>query len=1802
MNELGAGTPTNQAVADSSLHAPLVASPPPPMGRPRPPLPAPSPEDFEGQELVAVAAGLVPLVIALYALMSAGKRIDGSYRFMITFGIVGIHGVILLSVGTLLARRPLRVPAGRALVALAAVFAPFIAATSWAAPRNNLNLLITAAATGLGALAAWSYARLSGRNFRTILPLVGAILLLGLAGRVAGFFVPVFPRTTIVLHVAASLIACGVFLRPDRAIEPPGAIAMALAVPLAAIVISTWWSGGFNLERMAAIAVAMVWAMRALRPYFHDGAVTMFFGALFAMPLLLAGDGIHSRHLGLIVGVVAMLRTSAEFEGDPNVGAVDRHSPAWLASALWLLLTSTWAHDLRIIETLVGQPRGFGPASLVWVGLFALPMALPPLLLGRVRRRSMPPDAELDGLAPGAVAEITGWAVLTLATASALVPTSRNMWPLVSLAVAGGAALGSALWALSNPSAARRVAAHLLLLCAVWLFAVREDAVPMTLVASAAALVLALWPLVRGRVGREAGAVGFALFPVLIAEALVRGAPIPAAAAMLTVFGLVQLLRPPLEFPATRIAGPIALVAAVWIFLSGSAQTAHGLLQIPHLLRGDPLPIIGLLGAAMALPLFLLAQRQRRQSAQASSSDDSDLRPLELDPADPGVALEALGWTFIGLSAAIALVPAWDGWLSVVTLTVGWAAAVGIAWVNRTLLRRLGAHVLLVAACWALGWHVGSPIAAFSASAVACLLALVPIISPLGGRESAWVGCALFPFAVGEALARGAPPLPAAVLLGIFGIALLIRTPVSGFPWMRALGPPALLASAWLVLFRGVFVPPALGPAWLTLAAALALTPLALRFALADGPFVFVLEVLVGSIVLLLVDAQPAALLPLAILALGKNEIGFAAGASTLLLGAAGVVSYGPPVGVPVGAGAFLIAGGVFLLRPLPIDVQRLRTLGPLSIFLAPMVLLFVTQSGGRSWLAVEHFPLAAAVCLLPFVAWVRRSRGPGFVIWQTVVAAVALAILSIVAVFVLPPRSALAIEASCAALLALAAAVAASGPLGPEVSPVVWGFAALAAPIALIPMSIDPLHWPVAVVGAIEVMILGEAARRRTSPILAAWALWLGLLVSIWISVALGHQFLGDAPWALLAVAGAAVGLTGLLVLLRGRVWLGAPIFFLRPFIHVCLALASVSAAATVVLGPVSQTAEVVPSLLGLGMVGILAGWLSWQARIGWPLFLAAGSLVVGYVHLRLRTSFAGWLDHRDGLLAVAAGLGLTRLEGSWHVGEIPDPTSLPRAPDEIPFALPPLRIITAFLMGLSAVAFLNLRSPVDAMAPAVATLFFYRRSRIEVPVYAVLAVLFFDATVAALLTTARINSPGAYALPICASAAWFLRVYRDHLGHEEGALRAMPPLIALTVSGYEAFGSTAIAPTVVLLGIGVALVALWRRWFLTSHLVLGVVGLLLAGLDFALDHHIGTVSQPGQGMRLLPLFSFLAAVAGALVIRFGARLFIDPAEYRSPVVRGLLALAWLPLGVALVVGPSNTVIDVGLTLGALGAVAALAMYFGRFERLGWPLLVAGAAPILAYGFLRARTDWLDQLHRLDALVAIGAGLLLIGLERLVCKIADAPLDFALAAPEEIPFGIREIRLGTAVVMALSAVAFLDLHGPVDAVGPVLATLFFLSRARRDTPGYGLMALILSTTTLVLFLIDRRVTNPIAFALPLAAAAVLWMHVYREQLGYEANSLRTIPPLATAAVCVFQAINGDSILVPTLALVGIGLVLLLLSKLWHLRSHFPIALGCLGAALLIMISDWNSRGWTVGALALGVATLLVPAVLLRSR
>ena len=1822
-----------QATRALPAGAPLPR-PAPHAGVGPPPALPPVPEESLGQAAVAAVAVFLPFAVALYAVLSAGDTLDAGWKFLIIDGGAWVYGMAMVLLGRTLVRHLSSAAAGSALFVSAGVLGALMASSTWFAPRGvdiYIVLATTVGAVSLTAAGAISHGQLWGTRIKAVLPLLVAVALVALAarGRIVGRLNVTF------VDAVAGVLACGVFLRPSGGFDPAGRTVMALALPLGAILVRPFWF--LNMFDLCTVAVTTVWSLRALRTRMHDGSIALLGLGLLAAPVAAGTNVFSTRPVVLLVGLGAMLLLARDVERDPAVGPLDEWAPSWLGAGLWLLLAGTVVLDVTAGR---GLRATLPDRDVLWFAAVALPWAVPPLVLGHWRRTRSPQGIDLEAARPGLVPEITGWLLMGAATMVAIV-TAATSEPSTAAAVswkvpalAGAAALMAAVWARLHPTWERRILANLLFVASVWVAARWEGSAWTLLAPPVVALLLALSPLMGAR--RAAGVLGLALFPLLTAESLLREAPVPVVAGLLALFGFVQLIRPPLaNLAATRPVGGLSLAAAAWLLVSRSLEGAPGSISLFGWVS-DPLATIGLAACLLSLPLLWLAHRRRRATVEGNILDP-ELPLAEAEVRDPGIVLEATAWVLLAHGMALGLASAPHvRWSSIATLAAVTAVAGVWARLVSTPLRRGAWQLLLLVTLWATGLAANHPWGWLAASIGALALCLSALPALGAHREAGWVGFFVFPIAVIEALVRGAAPLPAALLLAVFGAVHAVRAPLAPSPYPAGAALPALMGAGWLMLQGGGLGPPLLSAGALGAVAALALIPFALWAArpVGGGPVLVILEVLLGAVGLLVVFQQPLVLLSLLLLVHGGSRLGavpvtpalllsLAGATPPLLIGAAAVAAYSTTVVAPVVAAATLALAGTLLLRPLPTEVERLRSLGVMAIVAAPLVLLCVPAAAwGGALLGVQHLPLVAAAALMPLALWVLVRGRPSFLVGHTAVLAGATALFGLGAALFHPSASFPAREAAAGALLAFAALMAAAHRMDPFVAPVAWGFAAVGIPLALIPMSNDPWHWPVAAVGMVEVVLLGGAARRRGSPVLAAFSLWLGLLVSGWTAAAFTERLLGGSAVRIVPTAAAAAAIAGALAMGRGSRWLEAPGYFVLPFVRACLTISALLSVGTVMFLPVVSRVDLLLPALAAAALLISAVYIANRERMGWPLILAGGALLLPYVFLRTRTDVFdglvsgghGFSPRWDALIAVGAGLLIATLERPLRAQHpAPEPGQL-EFPETLPFGVRQVRLVADLVTALSLVALLDLRGPLDALAPLLACALFLWRARRGEPVHGVLAALMFCATVVMLLLDAGVTRLGAYTLPVAAALSLLLHRYRELLGTDE-VVRPLPPITAAGICAFEAFFDppTLIAPAL-LAGLGLALVLVSRAWRLRSHLHLGLLclgGAALSGFRAIDDGQLDTftVDMQAVGLWLLPLASIVASLLATVLTWPMSHMEPADRDVRRSRVRDTLAFSALTAAATVVFVPGTELAEVTLALLAPVALSAAAFTLALRDGASRWLLLAAGALLLPYVYVRVRTGWLDIRLALDALIAVAAGLAAATVERLLRPPPPAPdpdLPPGVIEPQDPAFGVLEVRIVAGFLCALSAAAFFDLDSPRDAAGPALATLYFLARARGGSPIYGVLAVLFIDTTLVMLLLDRGVASPSAYALPLGASLALLLHVYREHLGSEEASVRALVPVATGGVCLYEAIFPASVsgssLVPSMVLAGLGVVLLVLARLWRLRSHVTIGCGVLAAAVVTLISEWNARGWTTGALAVAAATLLAPVMLLRWR
>ncbi|HEY0708841.1 MAG TPA: hypothetical protein VGG33_18680, partial [Polyangia bacterium] len=497
-------------------------------------------------------------------------------------------------------------------------------------------------------------------------------------------------------------------------------------------------------------------------------------------------------------------------------------------------------------------------------------------------------------------------------------------------------------------------------------------------------------------------------------------------------------------------------------------------------------------------------------------------------------------------------------------------------------------------------------------------------------------------------------------------------------------------------------------------------------------------------------------------------------------------------------------------------------------------------------------------------------------------------------------------------------------------------------------------------------------------------------------------------------------------------------------------------------------------------------------------------------------------------------------------------------------------------------------------------------RREEDNGPTFGILAAVFLNTTIVLLLLDRQVAYVGPFALPVFFSVALLMHAYREHLGHDGETVRAVPAGLSLALCLYDSINQPALGPTLSLgvLALGLLLLGRWFR--LRSYLLFGAVALVLAAIDAAVGIRFTNQQDTGgTALRLVPIASLVLAALSTALLTVGPRIFQAPPELLRPFVNAALVLAAIVAAIATIMAPANTLFDVTLTLVATAVVGAVSIHVAfAGDRIGWPLLITGGALVVTYVYLRSRTEWLPLTAAFDALVAFAAGLGLSAIEPALRRASGAPPRPLVLPepPDEVPFGVFELRLVAGFVVALAAVAYLDFHRPTDAIGPALATLYFLWRTRTGNPAYSALTAAFINATFIMFCIDRGVDSPSAYAVPVFASMAVLFHLHRDLLSDQDSTIRVLPPIAAGAICAYEAMIAKGNLTPALALAVLGATMIVLSRTWRLKSHAPVGIACLATALLVAITEWNARGWTTAAIALGIATLLVPAVLLRWR
>ena len=223
---------------------------------------------------MAVVAAVLPLLFALYAILTTGQALGGRWKFVLVGGNAGLYSLALVGLGVLLARSPARALAGRTLIVCGGWLAALLAAAGWFISGQGilpLVLLNAAAAAALALLAAVAHARSVGRAARRRPDPGGGRAAAGTVGRPQRGRGP-GP------HDGAGRGGGAARLRGVRAPGPGrgrrwGAWPWRWPCPLAALRAAAAVGDHAACSSWGASLIGLMWALRVIRPRLYHGSV-----------------------------------------------------------------------------------------------------------------------------------------------------------------------------------------------------------------------------------------------------------------------------------------------------------------------------------------------------------------------------------------------------------------------------------------------------------------------------------------------------------------------------------------------------------------------------------------------------------------------------------------------------------------------------------------------------------------------------------------------------------------------------------------------------------------------------------------------------------------------------------------------------------------------------------------------------------------------------------------------------------------------------------------------------------------------------------------------------------------------------------------------------------------------------------------------------------------------------------------------------------------------------------------------------------------------------------------------------------------------------------------------------------------------------------------------------------------------------------------------------------------------------------------------------------------------------------------
>ncbi|MDX2020973.1 MAG: hypothetical protein SF187_12100 [Deltaproteobacteria bacterium] len=362
----------------------------------------------------------------------------------------------------------------------------------------------------------------------------------------------------------------------------------------------------------------------------------------------------------------------------------------------------------------------------------------------------------------------------------------------------------------------------------------------------------------------------------------------------------------------------------------------------------------------------------------------------------------------------------------------------------------------------------------------------------------------------------------------------------------------------------------------------------------------------------------------------------------------------------------------------------------------------------------------------------------------------------------------------------------------------------------------------------------------------------------------------------------------------------------------------------------------------------------------------------------------------------------------------------------------------------------------------------------------------------------------------------------------------------------------------------------------------VLGTWGLSLGAVAFmwALGAAAEPFSHGGDKARHLPLVTVALTVYAVLVGQKGKRIAACSSAVYFRVALGALAFAMVALVASVGLLPEPSFATVLKTEAALAVFAGGSLYVALRFSWGWAFYGAEGAVVVAYGYLRLRTNWLHAFGDWDGVAMTVFAFLGLAAERKLRTLKKA-------------VGARE-SVHVAMLLPLVSAVLLDADSPVRAIGSAAASLFYLHIARRGGV-YRLAAWAgvgLANASLINLWLHLDFTSPLLFAVPVGLSLAALVHGQAEALGNAAAPLKTIASLLVLGVGSWEAMRFTSPW-PALALAALSILGVFVGIVWRTRAYLYLSFGALILDIVANVTRFGLRDRLTGAL-LGLGAGLV--------